>query len=184
MRDHLEQLRCAVDVLLENEDGYSIDQAQNLFCMVGNDLVEVLHQYEIREGLVVLESTDSKDSVTVTGRKITKQCAGTSEKSIMARGMVRESQKGNIVWRNNTGALELADGRWMKVGLCNGSSDVIGIEPVTIKREHVGQLFGRFIAIEYKTKTGRVSPEQQRFIDAVNAAGGRAWVDRGEEDES
>ena len=104
-----------------------------------------------------------------------------SEKTIMHRGMVRESAKGNIVWRNNTGRFELPDGRFIPAGLCKGSSDVIGIEPVIINREDVGKLFGRFLAIEYKTKTGRLTPEQQHFLDVVRACGGTAIVDRGEE---
>lgn len=37
---------------------------------------------------------------------------------------------------------------------------------------------GRFLALEVKTRTGRVSPEQQAFIDAVRRSGGRAGVVR------
>lgn len=39
-----------------------------------------------------------------------------------------------------------------------------------------------YTAIEVKTATGRVSPEQQNFIDVVNAAGGIAGVARSVED--
>jgi hypothetical protein len=56
-------------------------------------------------------------------------------------------------------------------GLTKGGSDIIGIAPD-----------GRFLAVEVKTTTGRLRPEQQRFIDAVNAKGGIAGVARSVED--
>lgn len=37
---------------------------------------------------------------------------------------------------------------------------------------------GKFFAIEVKTKTGRVSPEQNQQIAEINAAGGLAFVAR------
>jgi len=37
---------------------------------------------------------------------------------------------------------------------------------------------GRFVGIEVKTKTGRVSPEQEEFIRRINDAGGLAFVAR------
>lgn len=41
---------------------------------------------------------------------------------------------------------------------------------------------GRFFAIEVKSKNGRVTPEQQSFIDDVNAIGGVAFVARSIDD--
>lgn len=41
---------------------------------------------------------------------------------------------------------------------------------------------GRMFAIEIKTDKGRVSPHQQKFLDAVNEAGGLAFVARCIED--
>lgn len=41
---------------------------------------------------------------------------------------------------------------------------------------------GRILAIEVKAEKGRVSPEQKRFIDMINAAGGKAFVARSIED--
>ena len=37
---------------------------------------------------------------------------------------------------------------------------------------------GRMVGIEVKTKTGRVSPEQEEFIRRINEAGGLAFVAR------
>ena len=98
--------------------------------------------------------------------------------------LVALSQAGCTVWRVETAGawvgrqihkdgstVTLANARMFRTGLCTGGSDIIGISPA-----------GRFIAIEVKTRTGRVSPEQQRFIDAVNRAGGIAGVARSVED--
>ena len=41
---------------------------------------------------------------------------------------------------------------------------------------------GQFLAVEVKTRTGRVSPEQRAFLDQVTAAGGLAIVARSVED--
>ena len=41
---------------------------------------------------------------------------------------------------------------------------------------------GKFLAIEIKTHRGRVSPEQQRFLDNVNQHGGIGFVARSVED--
>jgi len=35
---------------------------------------------------------------------------------------------------------------------------------------------GQIVFAEVKTATGRVSPEQQAWIDAINANGGRAYI--------
>lgn len=48
-----------------------------------------------------------------------------------------------------------------------GISDILGVLPD-----------GRFLAIEVKSKSGRLSPEQAEFIDRVNDLGGLAFVAR------
>jgi hypothetical protein len=65
----------------------------------------------------------------------------------------------------------LADSSVIVFGLCKGSADIIGIAPG-----------GRFLAVEVKTKTGRVSPDQARFIEHVKAKGGVAGVARSVQD--
>ena len=81
--------------------------------------------------------------------------------------MMALSKAGATVWRNNVGALQDKTGRLVRYGLCVGSSDIIGICPD-----------GRFLAVEVKTSTGQVRPDQVRFLDAVRAKGGRAGVAR------
>ena len=51
-----------------------------------------------------------------------------------------------------------------------GISDILGIWE------------GKFMAIEVKTKIGRVSEHQVKFIDSVNDAGGLAFVARSVDD--
>jgi hypothetical protein len=48
------------------------------------------------------------------------------------RGVVR-------LWRNNTGALVDQQGRFVRFGLCKGSSDLIGLRSLEITTELVGQ---------------------------------------------
>ena len=94
-----------------------------------------------------------------------------SEANIQNEIMVALSQAGCLIWRNNTGVLKDKTGRPIKFGLCKGGSDLIGVAKD-----------GRFLAVEVKTATGRVRPEQVAFIDAVRRAGGRAGVARSVDD--
>jgi hypothetical protein len=82
------------------------------------------------------------------------------------------------LFRNNTGTLRDQHGRPVSFGLARGSADLIGWRTVTITPEMVGQQVAVFTSIEVKTATGRVRPEQQQWLDAVQAAGGIAGVAR------
>jgi hypothetical protein len=68
--------------------------------------------------------------------------------------------------------------RFVEFGLCKGSSDLIGWTEITITPDMVGKRIAVFTAVEVKTKTGRVSDEQKRFIKNVNDAGGIAKIER------
>ena len=96
---------------------------------------------------------------------------GTKETNIMNACMVALSEAGCLVWRQNTGAHQDPSGRLIRYGLCPGSSDIIGI-----------CADGAFLACEVKTPTGRVSPAQEAFIEAVRRRGGRAGVARSPEE--
>ena len=65
-----------------------------------------------------------------------------------------------VAWceRMNVGAQEI-EGRWVKFGF-PGCSDIIG----QLKD-------GRFLAIECKSATGRLKPEQRAFLAKVGGAG-------------
>jgi hypothetical protein len=76
------------------------------------------------------------------------------------------------LWRNNTGQLKDRFGHTVIYGLAIGSSDLIGIVAP----------HGRLIAIEVKSKTGKVTPEQEAFMEIVRRFGGVAGVARSFED--
>lgn len=87
------------------------------------------------------------------------------------RDVMKElSNLGAIVWRNNTGMLRDQNGTPVRFGLCVGSSDIIGIWK------------GKFLAVEVKTPRGKVTDAQLNFIEAVNRAGGIAFVARSKKD--
>ena len=88
------------------------------------------------------------------------------------------SQGDARLWRNNTGKLQAADGRWVDFGLCKGSSDLIGLRQVTIQPHHVGQTLAVFAAVEVKTPKGRASADQQQFISTIKNLGGLAGIAR------
>ena len=94
--------------------------------------------------------------------------------------MIALSKEGCKVFRNETGGfwtgkvihkdgrtVTLANAQMMQCGLCVGSSDIIGITPN-----------GKFIAIEVKTETGRVTKEQITFINNILSSGGIAGIAR------
>jgi len=92
-------------------------------------------------------------------------------------------EPGLRLFRNNTGSLpDPRTKRPVQFGLCKGSADLIGWKQLTITPDMVGQKVAVFASIEVKTPTGRVRPEQQQWLDAVQAAGGVAGIARSVED--
>lgn len=113
--------------------------------------------------------------------------------------MLRWSELGNRLFRNNVGTgwvgksifiktptkmtlnpgtVVVMNARPLNAGLCVGSSDLIGFKRVTITPEMVGQTVALFAVMETKDTRGRVSPEQQNFLNMVTEAGGIARVVR------
>jgi hypothetical protein len=88
------------------------------------------------------------------------------------------------VFRNNVGAIKDRNNRLVRYGLCTGSADLIGWQSVVITEAMVGQRFARFVSIEVKTPSGRLSPEQETWQAAVKKAGGIAVVARSVDDVS
>jgi hypothetical protein len=87
------------------------------------------------------------------------------------------------VFRQNVGAYkDPRSGRVIRYGLHTGSADLIGWQSVVITPAMVGQRFARFVSIEVKTPTGRLSPEQSTWQAAVQRAGGIAVVARSVDD--
>ena len=88
------------------------------------------------------------------------------------------------MFRNNCGKLpDPRTGRWIEFGVGNpGGGDLLGWRTVTVTPEMVGQRIAQFVSLEVKTPTGRVRPEQERWRQAVEKAGGVAAVVRSVED--
>jgi hypothetical protein len=105
-----------------------------------------------------------------------------SEQQIQQHIRIACSTGNTRLFRNNTGTLKDANGRPVQFGLCKGSADLIGWKRVTVTEEMVGTQVAVFLSIEVKTATGRLRPEQQQWLDAVQAAGGIAGVARSVED--
>ena len=78
---------------------------------------------------------------------------------------------GCTIYRNNTGAAKMGR-RWVKFGLCKGSSDLIGYTETEITADMVGKKVAIFTAFEIKKPGGKVTIEQIEFGDKVRNSGG------------
>jgi hypothetical protein len=105
-----------------------------------------------------------------------------SEQTIQQHIRIACSQGDTRLFRNNTGTLRDQHGRPVQFGLCKGSADLIGWRTMTVTPDMVGTQLAVFLSIEVKTATGRLRPEQQQWLDCVQAAGGIAGVARSVED--
>ena len=107
------------------------------------------------------------------------------ESTILHRIMLALGAGAVRVFRNNTGSAwqgdvqRLQDGsvlirnpRFVRFGLCPGSSDLIGWRSVEVTPEMVGSRLAVFTAIEVKSEEGRLDPEQVAFLEQVRQAGG------------
>lgn len=107
-----------------------------------------------------------------------------SEKKIENDICLAVARTGGTLWRNNKGAGKVKDAfiRW---GLANrtkqesdtwASADLIGIYPLTITADMVGQMVGQFYSVEVKKPGGRVAVAQENWAALVTARGGRAVI--------
>ena len=130
-----------------------------------------------------------------TGRRSTQGGESLSERQIQTQILLQCGRGDTRLFRQNVGqgwvgrmirqqagTVELAAARPLHAGLCEGSSDLIGWRTVEVTPDMVGQRVAVFTAIEVKTETGRPTPEQLKFLDAVRNAGGIACVARSVED--
>lgn len=70
----------------------------------------------------------------------------------------------------------------IRMGLCVGGSDLIGWTSRVMQPDDVGRRYAVFTAVEVKAPRGRVTEDQAKFLDAVQAAGGLAGVARSEDE--
>lgn len=119
-----------------------------------------------------------------------------SEIDIMRAAQVAASVEGSRLWRNNVGVayqgmpfktteksrevfihpgdILLRKARMIRFGLCEGSSDLIGITPKLITQDMVGKTIAVFTAAEAKKPGGKLTPEQELYLMAVTDNGGLA----------
>lgn len=96
---------------------------------------------------------------------------------------------GGTLWRNNSGAMQTDDGRFLRWGLGNDSakinkirksSDLIGLTSMVIMPHHVGRTIGVFTAIEAKAggwvyrESDDRTEAQYNFLNIVSQRGGIA----------
>lgn len=112
---------------------------------------------------------------------------GTSEAAVQVRTRVAVSRLGWRVWRNNVGGGKV-NGQFMRWGLANDShglnasiksGDLIGIRPVLVTPQHVGQTIGQFVSLECKATDWRFAGTerevaQQKWAQLVISLGGHA----------
>jgi hypothetical protein len=105
------------------------------------------------------------------------------ELNILKTIMLALSKIGVIILRNNIGALFNEKGQLVRFGVGGkGGSDLIGINTIIITPEMVGDKIGVFVAIEVKAPSGKLTKEQEQFLNAVRNAGGIAGVARSAEE--
>jgi hypothetical protein len=90
-----------------------------------------------------------------------------SESDLMRSIMLALSEDGHMVFRGNVGLFYTRDGRPVKSGLPVGFSDLFGFTSD-----------GRPFFLEVKTATGRISPAQLSFLNAMRVRGALADVVR------
>jgi len=96
--------------------------------------------------------------------------------------MLIATEQGDRLFRNNVGGFRTLDGRFIRTGLCVGSSDLIGWRSVTITPEMVGTKIAQFVGMEAKAGRKNQTKEQKAFADTLTLAGGLACVVRTVED--
>lgn len=83
------------------------------------------------------------------------------ESDVLAEVLLAVGARRDVrVWRANTGAARTRSGRLIRFGI-RGQADILGLTSS-----------GRFLAIECKSATGRLSPAQIAFCDMVERFGG------------
>ena len=101
-----------------------------------------------------------------------------------------------VLWRNNTGSLQDATGRWVQFGLCEGSADLVGCLTIAAgpsyaavqaaidedRRLVTERVVARFLAVEVKRPGEKPSAAQAAWLDVVRRAGGIAGVVTGVEE--
>lgn len=148
-----------------------------------------LIEWALRHNVSTAALTELSRLLVEPDPQIIRDDVGTSEAAVQARTRVAVSKLGWRVWRNNIGAGTLQEsGTFVRFGLANDSSainqsiksgDLIGLRPVRITPDHVGQTIGQFVSIECKAAGWRFAGTarelaQQKWAQLVIGLGGYA----------
>lgn len=120
----------------------------------------------------------------------TEQLPGALESSVQQHVRLANARQGVLLWRNNVGVLKDERGVPVRYGLANDSKavneriksgDLIGIRPVLITADHVGQTIGQFVSRECKRAGWRwaATPRevaQLQWATIINQKGGDAQI--------
>lgn len=107
-----------------------------------------------------------------------------NENDVTDKFLVQASEAGWRLFRNNSGVAKI-DGRFVRFGLGNvsqavnkkiKSADYIGVRPVLITPDMVGQTIGQFVSVEFKGTHGKVYPGQYAWMKLINQLGGYAII--------
>jgi hypothetical protein len=107
-----------------------------------------------------------------------------SEAAVQQQIRLEAARRNTPLLRNNNGAAVDSTGRHIRFGLGNDSaklnktfksSDLIGIHPVTITPEMVGQTIGVFFAVEVKAPGWKFRESDERAVAQRNFGD---WVAR------
>jgi hypothetical protein len=137
--------------------------------------VEAVHDLRVQMGI------DPSQPAPIRG------APASTEAEVGKRTRLSVAENGGLLWRNNVGAMQDANGNFIRFGLANESkainekvksSDYVGIIPITVLPEHMGMQIGQFVAIETKEPGWTFSGTkreiaQRKFLELVVAKGGR-----------
>ena len=94
-----------------------------------------------------------------------------SEHDIQSLIRLELTKLGIPCFRINVGKVKMKDGRWFSTGAPKGFPDLFGFRSD-----------GRIFFIEVKNETGKVRPEQEKFIEQMKKRGALAGVARSVEE--
>jgi hypothetical protein len=105
------------------------------------------------------------------------------ERDLINEILLRASERGHRLFRNNSGVARYPDGSAVKYGVASpGGSDLIGWTQVTITPEMVGKTLAVFTAPEVKAGTTKTTKEQKSFLSVVSSSGGISGIVRSQND--
>lgn len=112
-----------------------------------------------------------------------------SEKTLFNHFTLLFSKLGSRLFRNNSavgwqgeitrlrdGSMLIKNPRPINAGLAKGSADSIGFYRHKITHADLGRTYAIFSSVEYKSKTGRLSDEQQNWHALVTNNGGVSLI--------